>query len=47
MSFSEVARKYNISVNSLYRWIKSCDRKKGAGRKVNDAELEDRLITWI
>lgn len=33
---TSVAKMYGVSVNNLCRWKKTCDRKVGAGRKVND-----------
>lgn len=36
MSVTSVAKIYGVSVNNLCRWKKTCDRKVGAGRKVNN-----------
>jgi transposase-like protein len=46
-NLSYVSRKYGISPNNLYRWKKHCERKAGAGRKVSDRGMEERLIEWI
>ena len=42
-----MAKKYNVSVNNICRWRKRCDRRSGAGRKVTDTEMEERLLEWI
>ena len=47
MPMSHVAKKYGVSINNLFRWKKTCERKKGNGRKIIDAKLEQRLIEWI
>lgn len=36
-----------MSVNNICRWRKRCDRRSGAGRKVNDQEMEIALLQWI
>jgi hypothetical protein len=46
-SISAVAKRYGISINNLCRWKKSCERRRGAGRKVKNMALEGRLIDWI
>lgn len=46
-SIAYVAKKYGIAANNLCRWKKSCERRRGAGRKITDAKLEERLIEWI
>lgn len=38
---------YGISINNLCRWKKTCERKVGAGRKVHDKELEEKLIDFV
>ena len=43
----DVARKYNVSVNNICRWRKRCDRRSGAGRKVTDTVMEEKLLEWI
>lgn len=43
-SLSLVSKKYGVSVNNLCRWKKSCDRRAGAGRKIADRDMEERLI---
>jgi len=35
-SVSEVSKKYGISINNICRWKKTCDRKRGAGRKITN-----------
>ena len=47
MSISAVSKMYGISINNLCRWKKTCERKVGAGRKVNDKELEEKLIGFV
>jgi len=47
MSISSVAKMYGISINNLCRWKKTCERKAGAGRKVNDKNLEEKIIDFI
>lgn len=42
-----VSKKYGIATNNLCRWKKTCERRRGAGRKITDAKLEERLIKWI
>lgn len=46
-SIAYVSKKYGIAANNLCRWKKSCERRRGAGRKITDAKLEERLIRWI
>ena len=46
-SLNQVARMFGVSVNNVSRWKKNCNRKKGAGRKVTNSELEKKLIDWI
>lgn len=44
----KAAEKFKISKKRLMRWIKNGpDRKKGAGRKTLDPEMENILVTWI
>lgn len=47
MTISSVSKMYGISINNLCRWKKTCERKVGAGRKVNDKKLEEKLIDFI
>lgn len=47
MSVVTVSKMYSTSVNNICRWMKSCERKAGAGRKVTDTELEAKLKEWI
>ncbi len=38
----------NIPEKNIKRWIKNGpERKKGAGRKTTDPEMEKQLIDWI
>jgi hypothetical protein len=39
LPISKVAKMYDVSINNLCRWKKSCERKAGAGRKVTDLSL--------
>ena len=43
-SVSEVSKKYGISINNICRWKKTCDRKRGAGRKITNVRMEEELI---
>ncbi len=43
----EVARKFNISVNNICRWKKGCARKVGAGRKITNQALEEKIIVYV
>lgn len=36
-----------MSLNNLCRWKKSCSRRSGAGRKVTDSNMEEKLLEWI
>lgn len=46
-SLALAAKKHQVSVNNICRWRKRCERKSGAGRKVHDPSMEDRLVSWI
>lgn len=44
----EVSRKLNVSTKNLKRWMtKGTERKKGAGRKMQDPLMEKILLNWI
>ena len=43
-SVSEVSKKYGIFINNICRWKKTCDRKRGAGRKITNVRMEEELI---
>lgn len=47
MSIATVSKIFGVSINNITRWKKSCERKVGAGRKVTNTHLENRLISWI
>lgn len=42
-----MARKFQISVNNICRWKKGCVRKVGAGRKITNQQLEERMIDYV
>jgi transposase len=46
-SVSEVSKRYGISINNICRWKKTCDRKRGAGRKITNIQMEKELIEWV
>jgi len=43
----EVSRRFNISVNNICRWKKGCARKVGAGRKITNQNLEEKVIQYV
>ena len=47
MTLREVARIYGVSTNNLIRWKKGIERRAGAGRKIVDYEMEEKLIKWL
>ena len=38
-----IGKRFNISVNNICRWKKTCERKIGAGRKIINQLLEERV----
>lgn len=47
-SIKEASEMLNIPEKNIKRWIKNGpERKKGAGRKTMDPEMEHRLLQWI
>ena len=47
MTLREVTRIYDVSANNLIRWKKGIERRAGAGRKVVDHDMEEKLINWL
>lgn len=43
----ETANRYKVSVNNICRWRRSCERKRGAGRKITNLRMEIQLIEWL
>ena len=44
----EAAEILNIPIKNIRRWMKNGHkRKKGAGRRTQDPEMEKRLIEWM
>ena len=47
-SLEEICQKYNVKNKNLRRWIKQgADRKKGTGRKIQDPEMNSKLLEWL
>lgn len=44
---TEVAKRFNISVNNICRWKKGCERKAGAGRRITNQQLEQKVIDFV
>jgi hypothetical protein len=42
-----VARRFNISVNNICRWKKGTKRKVGAGRKIVNLDMEEKVIDYV
>jgi hypothetical protein len=42
-----VARRFKISVNNICRWKKGTKRKVGAGRKIVNMDLEEKVIAYV
>lgn len=47
-SIKEASEMLNIPEKNIKRWIKNGpERKKGAGRKTMDPEMEKKLLEWV
>ncbi len=46
-STCNIGKRFNISVNNICRWKKTCERKVGAGRKIINQDLEERVKEFI
>jgi hypothetical protein len=43
-----VCSQLQISSKNLHRWLQSGPlRKKGAGRKIQDLKMEEKLVQWM
>jgi hypothetical protein len=48
MSLGQLSRSRNIPAKNIRRWNQEgLDRKKGAGKKVRDPEMERKLRAWV
>ena len=44
---TRVAKMFGVSINNLCRWKRTTERKAGAGRKINNINMENKLLHWI
>ena len=47
MTIRQVAKIYDVSSNNLIRWKKGIERRAGAGRKIVDHKMEEKLVNWL
>jgi transposase len=45
LNINEVSKKYDISINNIYRWCKRCERRYRVVCRVHDRKMEYELLT--